>query len=97
MNPVRGGGSASELTMTSWSALATTTRSCRPSTCVVVVGGAAQHRGALVDPDDPGQRAGVAGHVADDPHPVADDDAVRPSSRARIAVTLRSSSSTTQV
>ena len=31
MNPVRGGGSASELTMTSWSALATTTRSSRPS------------------------------------------------------------------
>ena len=34
MKPVRGGGSASELTITSWSALATTTRSSRPSTVV---------------------------------------------------------------
>ena len=42
---------------------------------VVVVGGAPQHRRALLDPDDPGQRVGLAGHVADDRHPVADDDA----------------------
>ncbi len=75
MKPVRGGGSASELTMTSWSALATTTRSRRPSG--VLSSSSAVRRSTDVrsaDPDDPGQRAGVAGGVADQPDPVADDD-----------------------
>jgi hypothetical protein len=42
---------------------------------VGVVGAAPQQRRALLDPHDPRQRAGVAGDVADQRHPVADDDA----------------------
>ena len=42
---------------------------------VGVVGRAAQRRGARLDPDDPGQGVRRAGHVADQCHPVADDDA----------------------
>jgi hypothetical protein len=37
---------------------------------------------AFGDPDDPGQRAGAPGGVADQGHPVADHDDLRPSSRA---------------
>ena len=40
---------------------------------VVVVRAAAQHRAAVGDLDDAGQAPVVAGHVADDAHPVADD------------------------
>ena len=47
----------------------------RPLVRVVVVGRPAQHGLALLDLDDPGQGALVAGGVADDPDPVADDDA----------------------
>ena len=43
---------------------------------VVVVGGAPQHRRALLDLDDPRQRALVAGHVADHADPVAHHDAL---------------------
>ena len=43
---------------------------------VVVVGGTAQHGGALVDLDDPGQAAVGARDVADDADPVADDHAL---------------------
>src|SRR5579863_10566469 len=42
---------------------------------VGVVGGTAQHGGALADPDDPGQGALRAGGVAGQGNPVADDDA----------------------
>ena len=45
----------------------------RPLVRVVVVGRTAQHGAPLLDLDDPGQRALVAGGVADQPHPVADD------------------------
>ena len=55
----------------------------RPLVRVVVVGGAPQHRPPLLDLDDPGQRPGLAGGVADDPDPVADDDR-RPAEVARL-------------
>ena len=41
---------------------------------VGVVGGAAQHAGPLLDPDDPGEAARRPGHVAGQRDPVADDD-----------------------
>ena len=83
MNPVRGGGSASALTMTSWSALATT----HPFGGVVVVGGAAQHAAALGDPHDPGERSGAPAVSPTSPTRSPTTTALRPSSRARIAVT----------
>ena len=46
----------------------------RPLVRVVVVGRPPQHGVPLGDLDDPGQRALLAGGVADGPHPVADDD-----------------------
>ena len=47
----------------------------RPLVRVVVVGGPAQHGVALEHLDDPGQRALLAGDVAVQPDPVADDHA----------------------
>ena len=41
---------------------------------VGVIGGAAQHRAARPPSDDPRQAIGATGGVADDVHPVADDD-----------------------
>src|SRR5690606_7214102 len=47
-----------------------------PLVGVVVVGGAAQRRLPRLDADDAGQRVGIAGHVPDERHPVAHDDAL---------------------
>ena len=46
----------------------------QPFDGVGVVGGAAQHGGALLDPDDAGERVRCARQVADEPDPVAHDD-----------------------
>ena len=72
--PVRGGGSASAVTITSWSALATMGRSYGSSSSAV----RRSTVRALLDSHDPGQRALVAGGVADDADPVADDTASGP-------------------
>ena len=94
MNPVRGGGSASALTITSWSALATTTRSSRPS--AVVSSSSAVRRSTEVRSSMRTMRAsapGRAGDVADEPTRSPTTTDLRPSSRARIAVTSASPSS----
>ncbi len=41
---------------------------------VVVIGGTPEHRRALVDAYDPGQRPLAAGHIADQGHPITYDD-----------------------
>ena len=65
-------GRPARSTTTSWSALATITRSTGSSSSAV----RRSTVRALVDRDDPGQGAVVAGRVADQPHPVADHDAL---------------------
>jgi hypothetical protein len=94
MNPVRGGGSASELTMTSWSAFATTTRSSRPSG--VVSSSSAVRRRTDVRSAMRTIRANAPGAPEMSPtsatrSPTTTD--LRPSSRARIAVMISSSPS----
>ena len=69
----RGSGSASAVTITSWSALATMTRSTGSSSSAR----AAQRRTCARSTSTIRASASVvARHVADDPHPVADDDAL---------------------
>ena len=57
-------------TTTSTSALATTAR----STGSLSSGVRRQDAGPRLDAHDPGERVGAAGEVADDGHPVTDDD-----------------------
>ena len=87
----RGSGSASAVTTTSWSALATTTRSTGSSSSAV-------RRSTVVRSLTSTIRARPlgAGHVADDPHPVADHDALA-AQRPGLHRDHRSSSSTSSV
>ncbi len=71
-SPWRGSGSARAVTMTSWSALATTTRSTGSSSSAV----RRNTVDALVDGDDPGQRPVDPRGVSDQSHPVADHHAL---------------------
>ncbi len=92
MNPVRGGGSASALTITNWSAFATTTRSSRPS--AVVSSSSAVRRSTDVRSAMRTMRASAPGTPETSPtnptrSPTTTD--LRPSSRARMAVTTGSS------
>ena len=72
MSRGRGSGSARAETTTSWSALATTTRSMGSVSSAV----RRSTVRALGDPHDPGERAVAAGRVADEAHLVTDDDAL---------------------
>jgi hypothetical protein len=94
MKPVRGGGSASAETMTSWSALATMTFSCRPST--VVSSSSAERRSTDVRSSMRTMRASAPSSPEVSPTiPTRSPTTTprRPSSRARMAVTARPSTS----
>ena len=69
--PVRGGGSASAVTMTSWSALATIGRSYGSSSSAVRRSTVSRSSTC----DDARQRALLARRVTNDPNSIADDDA----------------------
>jgi hypothetical protein len=94
MKPVRGGGSDSALTITSWSALATTTRSRRPSGVVSsssAVRRSTDLRGPIRTMRASAPGAPVMSPTSDTRSPTTTD--LRPSSRARIAVMISSSES----
>ena len=96
MNPVRGGGSASALTITNWSALATTTRSSRPSAVVSsssAVRRSTERRSAIRTMRARAPSAPDVSPTRLTRSPTTTD--LRPSSRARIAVTVGSSAPTT--